>query len=611
MRRSFPIIFALALSAFSTQAADPSLGATVYQKNCAVCHEQTSPRIPTRETLKKMPAARVLRSLDWGAMMSVAFTLNRNEREAVAAYVGSDRPDAAPPTTAYCSDRTVRPADSAKSSWNGWGPSSDNMRFQLGTGLTIDQVRHLKLKWAFGYEGDITAFALPTVLDRQVFVGSAGGMVHALSADSGCLEWEFQANGPVRSAIIAAPLGKKHALLFGDQTGWFYSLDAETGRLLWKKKIEEHDTARLTGSPVAHEGIVYVPVASWEESRALNPLYPCCTFRGSVVALRIHDGAQIWKSYTVPEEPKQTSNREGVNQWGPSGAGVWSAPTLDLKRGVLYVSTGNNYSSPATPTSDAILAMDLKSGRMVWSKQIFPSDAYNASCRDKAANCPEEKGPDYDFASPAMLVRAGDSRDLLVAGQKSGIVSALDPDRKGEIVWQTRVGQGSALGGVQWGMASDGQKVYAPNSDVGRTRRTGGDPTDPRRYVLDPKQGGGLTALRVTDGSKAWYAPPAACGDVPGCSPGQSAAVSAIPGAVFSGSLDGHLRAFASEDGAVLWDFDTARDFTTANGVSAKGGAIDGPGPVIANGMVFVNSGYAPYGGMPGNVLLAFAPDGQ
>jgi polyvinyl alcohol dehydrogenase (cytochrome) len=325
--------------------------------------------------------------------------------------------------------------------------------------------------------------------------------------------------------------------------------------------------------------------------------------------LRIRDGSQIWKSYTVVNEPKRTSKGGGVGQLGPSGAGVWSAPTLDLKRGMLYVATGNNYSSPATPTSDAILAMDLKSGRIVWSKQIFPSDAYNASCRDKAANCPEEKGPDYDFASPAMLVKSADGRELLVAGQKSGIVSALDPDRRGAIVWQARVGQGSALGGVQWGMASDGQKVYAPNSDVGRTRRTGGDPTDPRRYVLDPKQGGGLTALRVSDGSKVWYAPPAVCGDVPGCSPGQSAAVSAVPGAVFSGSLDGHLRAFASEDGAVLWDFDTARDFVTANGVAAKGGAIDGPGPVIANGMVFVNSGYAPYGGMPGNVLLAFAPD--
>jgi polyvinyl alcohol dehydrogenase (cytochrome) len=589
-----------------------SLGETVYKMRCAACHEQTNPRIPHRDTLKKMPASRILRSLDFGAMMSVAYPLRRAEREAVAAYLGTAGPDSAPPPTAFCRDRTVTLANTPKSAWNGWSPAATNARFQSGdaAGLTISQVRRLTVKWAFGFEGDVTAFAQPTVLDQQVFVGSAGGIIHALRVETGCLQWIFQANGPVRSSILVVPLGKEHALLFGDQTGWFYALVAETGRLLWKKKVEDHEAARLTGAAVAHNGTVFIPVASWEEARAVNPDYPCCTFRGSVVALRIEDGKQLWKSYTVTDVAKETGKTQrGTPRLGPSGAGIWSAPTLDLKRGLLYVTTGDNYSSPPTPTSDAILAFELATGRIVWSKQTTPGDVFNTSCMTDRENCPKEDGPDYDFGSSAILVARPDGRDLLLAGQKSGIVYALDPERNGEILWQVRVGQGSSIGGVQWGMASDGQRVYAAVSDVGRTRPT--DPLDVRRFILDPHAGGGLTALRIVDGSKAWYVAAAPCSAeaASGCSPAQPAAVTAIPGVVFSGSLDGHLRAFSAESGAILWDFDTVRDFHTVNGVKAKGGAMDGPGAVVVNGMVLVNSGYARFGGIPGNVLLAFAPE--
>jgi polyvinyl alcohol dehydrogenase (cytochrome) len=396
-------------------------------------------------------------------------------------------------------------------------------------------------------------------------------------------------------------------LLFGDQTGWFYALQAETGSVLWKKRIEEHDAARLTGAPVVYKGNVFVPIASWEETRSLDPDYPCCTFRGSIVALRVRDGKQVWKSYTIGETPKVTGKtRRGTLQLGPSGAGVWSSPTLDPKRGVLYITTGDNYSSPATNTSDALMALDLSTGHIVWSKQVTAQDAYNSSCGTDRESCPKEAGPDYDFGSSPILVTAPDGRDLLLAGQKSGIVYAFDPNRKGEIIWNVRVGKGSANGGVQWGMATDGQKVYAAVSDVGRTRPS--DPLDTRRSILDPRDGGGLTALRIVDGSKAWYAAPVPCADgaPSGCSPAQPAAVTAIPGAVFSGSLDGHLRAFSAEDGSVLWDFDTVRTFETVNGVKGKGGSLDGPGAVVVNGMVLVNSGYSRFGGMVGNVLLAF-----
>jgi polyvinyl alcohol dehydrogenase (cytochrome) len=596
---------ALGVLAPALAAAQVS-GEAVYQQRCATCHESGSPRVPPRDELKKLSVARILRALDFGEMQNVASKLRQDEREAVASYLGVPGGNGEPSAAAYCADRTVKLTGRGKTQWNGWSPALTNTRYQPGdaAGLVPGQILRLKLKWAYGFNGDIVAFAPPTVLNGHLFVGSASGLVQALNAESGCVQWVFQAIGPVRTAILAVPLGEKHALLVGDTTGWFYSIEAETGHLLWKKRPEPHEATRLTGAPLAYQGTVFVPVASWEEGRTTNPEYPCCTFRGSVVALRIKDGSEVWKTYTIAEEAKQT----GENQWGPSGAGVWSAPTLDTKRGVLYVTTGDNYSAPATPMSDSVLALELATGRVVWSKQTTPGDVWNTLCETKG-DCP---GPDYDYGSSAILEKLAEGRTVLLAGQKSGMVYALDPDHKGSILWQARVGQGGTNGGVQWGMASDGQQVYAATSDVVRNQSPSADPLDPRPLLADPKIGGGLTALRIATGEKIWFAPPIVCGPAakPGCSPAQSQAVTAIPGLVFSGSLDGHLRAYDAEEGKLLWDFDTVRDYQTVNGVRATGGSLNGPGAVVVGGMLFVNSGYAT-GRIPGNVLLAFSIDGK
>jgi polyvinyl alcohol dehydrogenase (cytochrome) len=583
--------------------AQPSAGEAIYMQRCARCHDSGNPRAPSRDELKHLSASRIQRALDFGAMSNIGFTMPQADHATVAAYLGLPDASAGLSAKAYCSDRSVKLTGNLTPAWNGWSPATTNTRFQPAdaAGLTINQVKHLKLKWAYGFDGDIVAFAQPTILGNYLFVGSAGGVVQALNRESGCVYWTFQATGPVRASAVVVPVADKHVVLIGDQVGWFYSLDAQTGKLLWKKRIEAHQGARLTGSPVAYQGTVFVPVSSWEETLADAKDYACCTSRGLVAALRVQDGSEIWRTYIVPEKPKLI----GGNHWGPSGASVWSAPTLDPKRGVLYVTTGDNFSDPATSMSDAVVAIELATGKIVWSKQTVAGDVFSSQCwAFKTNNC---AGPDFDFGSSALLEKVSKDHEILLAGQKSGIVYALDPDHQGEILWQTRVGKGGLTGGIQWGMAGDGEKVYAAVSDLGR----GGpnpDPLDPLPMPVDPKVGGGLTAVNIANGKKVWFAPPAPCGPKRGCSPAQSAAVSAIPGVVFSGALDGHLRGFSTEDGKVLWDFDTVRDYETVNGVRASGGAMNGPGPIVVGGMLFVNSGYGRSGAMAGNVLLAFAP---
>jgi polyvinyl alcohol dehydrogenase (cytochrome) len=589
--------------------ADQVSGEAVYREYCASCHDHPGPRIPPRSALQALSAARILRTLDAGVMMRVAYGLQRNQREAVANYLGKASDDIAAPASAFCADRQFSLSGNAQPGWTGWSPSLSNDRFQPagGASLTVEQVRNLKLKWAFGFAGDITAYAAPTIYNGVLFVGSGGGVVHAMNAKAGCLYWTFQADGPVRAATVLASRGKGYAILFPDQIGSFYALDAESGRLIWKRRIDEHEATRLTGSAVVRDGIVFVPAASWEETRSGNPKYECCTFRGSLSALRVRDGSVVWKTYMV-DPPKRTgANQQGTPQFGPSGAGIWSAPTIDAKRGVIYITTGDNYTEPTTKTSDAIIALNLKTGKILWTQQVLAGDFHSGgACPDDDAKC----GPDYDFGSSAILVHP-EGRDLLVAGQKSGIVYALDPDARGKILWQARVGKGGMLGGVQWGMASDGNNVYAAVSDaVGIEDPEGGESPPVGGGSFDPAAGGGLTALRLTDGSKTWFAPSTPCAPPRrGCSPAQSGALSAIPGAVFSGSMDGHIRAFSTADGKLLWDFDTEKDFSAFNGITAHGGSLDGAGPVIVDGMVYVNSGYPRFGGAIGNVLLAFSAE--
>ena len=496
------------------------------------------------------------------------------------------------PTSVLLLMLLASPALPSPPQWNGWGATDANDRFQRNGRLKAPDVPRLQLKWAFGFPDAASAGAQPSIVDDRVYVGSATGIVYCLDLNTGHAYWTFDAGTEVRTAITIAPGG---SAFFVDAAGTAHSLDAKTGQLRWKHHVDSHPAVRTIGSPKVYAGRVYVPVSSGEEVYGANPTYECCKFRGSLVALDAATGMQMWQSFTIPDTPQPTRrNAVGTQLYGPSGAGVWSSPTLDIEHRRIYAATGDSYSDPPAATSDSVLAFDLGSGALQWAHQATAGDAFNIACNlpDKT-NCPLARGPDVDFASPPLLVSVSRGKRLLVLGQKSGMVYALDPDNGGQQVWTARVGIGGLLGGVMWGSASDGHNVYVAVSDYVSEGK------------LNPKAGG-LVALRLSDGKELWRTVASGCDDNAGCSPAQTAAVTLIPGVVFSGSRDGHLRAYETSKGRVIWDFNTVRDFTTVNGVNARGGSMDSGGPAIANGMLVTSSGYAMFGGMSGNVLLAF-----
>jgi polyvinyl alcohol dehydrogenase (cytochrome) len=613
----------LAICSVSLLAQD---GAAIFKQRCASCHDpspdSTPSRVPPVSALRAMNFLQILRALESGVMKPQAEGLSNNEKVAVTAYLAVPTPQAEPPpASAFCSGKPELLANPSPSlQWNGWSPRPENTRFQetAAAGITAIDVPRLKLKWAFGLGQGIAARSQPSIVSERLFVGDETGAVYSLNAASGCVVWSFQADAPIRGAVVIGNVARgkldKLVAFFGDPKANVNALDANTGKLLWKVHVEEHFAAMITGTPLLHNGVLYVPVASSEEVLPGLPTYECCTFRGSVVALDAATGKQIWKTYTIDETPHPTKQSKTKAQlYGPSGASIWSSPTFDEKSGAIYVATGDNYSDPPTATSDAVLALDHKTGKILWSKQLTPNDTYNNGCDSPfKTNCPDKGGPDFDFGQSPMLVSLANGRRALVIAQKSGVAHALAPDRQGEVLWQTRVGAGGALGGSQWGSAADREHMYVAVSDL-KIKGVVMDKTATQGYrlQLDSNQGGGLYALSLATGEKVWSAKPSSCGDRKNCSPAQSAAVTVIPGAVFSGSVDGHLRAYSASTGEVIWDVDTAGDYDTVNGQKAHGGSFDGPGPVVVGGTLYVNSGYGQWGGMPGNVLLAFSVDGR
>jgi polyvinyl alcohol dehydrogenase (cytochrome) len=569
---------------------------TLIDQNCAACHEiGNTANAPDRRALRNLSSEAVYQSLITGSMAERVPSMTDAEKRAIAEYIGgrklvSEEVAGAKAMPNLCTANPEIGDISASPAWNGWGAELGNARFQTapGAGLTVAQVPKLKLKWAFGLPGASTAYNQPTVVAGRVFVSSDTGFLYSLDAATGCVHWSFLAQAGIRSSSTVAPIAgqgaAKYALYFGDIKANVYAIDASTGKLLWTVSVDDHPLARVTGAPSFYQGKLYVPVASFEEPVGVGQNYPCCTFCGSVVALDAATGRQLWKTYTIPEPQPTHKTSKGVQLYGPSGGGVWNSPTIDPKRHALYVGTGDAYTEPAPKGTDAILALDLDTGAVLWSKQDLENDAWMVGCPESnKESCPKNVGPDYDFGSSPILKALPNGASILVAGQKSGVVWGHDPDHQGAVVWKTSTASKApgATGQIVWGGTADDRNAY---------------------FGLNT---GGLVALQLTNGERRWFtplAPPA------GRKAGQDAAVSGMPRVVFSGGWDGHLRALSTANGKVLWDYDTEQEHKTVNGVAAKGGSIGSAGPVVAGGMVFVSSGYpGVQGGVGGNLVLAFS----
>ena len=586
-------------------------GKGLYEESCSGCHDGSVSRAPHFSWLEMMSASVIYEAMNVGVMSVQAAALADGEKLLITEYLTRTKLESGaalkvnePP---MCTDGDFDLSSPAQAV--NWGHDTNRYSPSTVAGLTVPEIPNLELKWAFAFPDAFRARSQPTIAMGTVFVGSQDGRVYALDLETGCARWTFSAAAEVRTGIVLslseAPMSKDNPPLayFGDIIARFYAVNALTGELVWSLKADDHPSATLTATPAFHEGMVFVPVSSLEVIPAADPAYECCTFRGSVLAIDATNGDVLWRHHTIPGEPSEVSRTSiGTKVLSPSGAPVWSSPTVDVKRGLIYVGTGENYSSPADENSDAVLAIDMATGARVWTRQSTSGDAWNVACMmADNPNCPPEDGPDFDHGSSILIVELDKDKDILLAGHKNGTVYALDPDNKAEVLWATEVGRGSIQGGVHFGMSAADTQLYVPINDMNNTRN--GD-------YLDPEQARpGMHSIDANTGKLLWSnVQKNVCFDEDEfCDPGISSAVTSIPGAVFAGHLDGFVRAYASGDGALLWEYDTRPERVGVNGIAGYGGSMSGAGPAIVAGHLVINSGYGLYNHEPGNLLMVFA----
>jgi polyvinyl alcohol dehydrogenase (cytochrome) len=576
--------------------ADVARADALYVQNCAACHDKEGSGAPTRAALRSRTPEAIIASLETGLMREQGKLLSADERKLVAAYLGSGAQASA---GKKCDTQL---GSKSGAFWENWGNGVANKRSGMGSSsLSTDNVGSLELKWAFGFPGAARARSQPVATNEALFVGSQDGRVYALGLADGCTFWTFDAESEVRVSptLTRDARNRPVNLYFADFKANVYALDARTGKQIWKRSVADHPAATITGSPTLYNGRIFVPLSSTEIVSAMDENYTCCTFRGGVTALDATSGKTLWRFYTTDKAKPNGVNRNGKAAFGPSGAPVWSPPTVDRKRNLIYIGTGENYSSPANDKSDAIIALDMTTGKVRWVRQVLAQDAWNGACilPEIGANCPRENGPDLDFGAPPILTQTDSYVDVLVAGQKSGLIFGIDPDT-GRILWRQRAGMGGFNGGVHWGMAAFGQRLY-----VGIADTPGGKaPVGPRRP--------GVHAFDVATGKQLWSViEPQTCPERAfQCETAFSAPLTMAMNVLFGGTHNGLIRAYSVNDGRLLWSFDTIRDFTTVNGVKARGGTIDSAGPIVVGDYLIVNSGYDKFGEIPGNVLLVFGP---
>jgi len=594
--------------------AEPHPGKLVYDKHCAACHDQPEQsQARSFETLKRMIPDLIAYALTDGRMQAQGAAMTADEMDTLMAFFkGRSHDDNAWVTAALCPAERRRVDTRATATVTTFGLGHKNHRYlsSAQAGLSKQDMQRLELAWVMAFPNITMMRSQPAIVGNTLFITPVDSrQLYALDiTGEPCVKWVYTSETPLRSSLTFGMLPEtdQAVLTFGDMSGRLHLVDAADGARLWVKDLKLFPQTIITGTPQLAAGTIYASLSQFEIMIGASPQHECCKSHGAVAAVDAASGETLWISHTMPDAEPIRDRGDGQMIWGPSGAPVWTSPAIDLKRGLLYVGTGEATSEPAHAHTDAILAIDLQSGEIRWSFQATANDIFLAGCRrnSRSPNCPPETSVqrDVDFGASVIIAQRSDGRDILLAGQKSSDVWALDPDNNGALLWHWNRGRGTANGGVHWGMAYDGSKVYVGLSDPGRPRPG-----------FEPQPG--LYAINVDSGESAWShrTEPRCEGRqerLPYCQflYGFSAATLAIGDTVAQGSLDGFVRIFDADNGNILFSYDTVRDYQGINGVAGQGGAIDNAAIVAANGTLFVSSGYGMFGQPPGNVLLAFKP---
>jgi polyvinyl alcohol dehydrogenase (cytochrome) len=662
----------------SAEAAAEHPGLAVYQQWCASCHDSGQQSgAPSLAAIRQLNRATVKYALELGYMKIQAKDVPKEELAQLIDWLPtSEGNNDGWISAARCPVKTreVR-LDGAPRISTTFGVTNKANRAQTAeeTGLTREQMKDLDVAWVVAFPQTPTMRSQPVIVGDTIFIAATdSGRLYALDTNSGCVKWHYVSEMTLRSSLSFAEATEKSpaAIIMGDAAGFVHAVDAKTGRKLWVSNARLNEYNRITGAPVVHDGKVITPVSAIEVNYAGQDDYECCKGQGAVIAFDLATGEKLWTGTTMDPAQPTRLGRTGTQQWGPSGAIIWSTPVIDAERNVAYAGTGENVSWPATDTSDAIIAYDLDTGAKKWVFQATKADIWNYACGRRGANCDwpgEYHSPDHDFGATAMLIERKDGTELVVAGQKSGVVWALDPDN-GSLVWSNKVGRGSANGGAHWGLAFDGTRIFAPMNDPNRPGAPGENPnfgpgihalnamTGEIEWSYKPNQrdcGAEMPIAKAYAPSPEWRIQPVSAPVLPTpriaptaprpaaqpprttappasavapatpvatppappqrpaapCRLGMSPAPLLVDGAVVTGTTQGMLRIFDGESGNVLFEYMTNKPFpNTVNGIPGQGGGLDSAPYVAGDGTLFVQSGYARFGEPPGNVLIAFRP---
>ncbi|MBC7983462.1 MAG: PQQ-binding-like beta-propeller repeat protein [Candidatus Obscuribacterales bacterium] len=587
-------------------------GKLVFDQACAACHAAPiDVRTPTLAALSAMTVGTLRDAMnEGGKMASMAAGLSDAEKAQVVSYLTAGQSAVAIDWT----EKMMCPADkrvvnATKPVSLGFGVNRNQTRSLTASqaGLKATDMKNLEIAWAIGFPGQGSGTGVSIVGDTMFVTG--GGRLAALDTKSGCAKWSQLVNsrntptfGEIESRKVIALSAGRDVLV----------VDAKTGEKIWQVNGQsDGNPGSIRGGVIIYKDKIIVPISASGVGAGGRATFECCVGHGAVIALSAKDGAKLWEYHTMLNaEYTGKVSSTGVKQRGPSGAPIWSMPLIDEKRNRVIVTTGENTSHPGTDTSDAVIALDLNTGKVVWNFQAMEMDVWNMACaatkETSGPNCPWNiegdtgAGRDFDFGAGAILAKGAGGKDVVLAGQKSGDIWALDADT-GKKLWNIRFGEGTPLGGVHWGIATDRQRVFAAIND-------------PIYGAVKARPG--VFAVNIKTGKEVWGydAKPNCDGDrgklVTSCASkyGFSAAPLTVDGAVIAATLGGEVMIFDGKTGALLKTLDTIGPKQTINGIAAKGGSIDSHAISAGAGMVFINSGYGSFNQTPGNVLIAYRP---